>query len=169
MRALIVNDNEQIASYLLNGLRESGFAVDTVGTGPAALAFVKSTPTDIAIVDVMIPGLDGLDQIERMRAASVNAPVLILSAKRSVVDRFAGLQRGGDDYLTKPFSLTKLLARVQALLRRNANHPTPALPLPCIDIANWEWNPRRSSRCGIAAAQRFRILDLTARVKKSRF
>lgn len=123
MRILVVEDDDKISSYVAKGLRESGFSVDTVGSGPDALAVVRATPYDVAVIDVMLPGFDGLELIEKMRAAGMKLPVLILSARRSVDDRVAGLRRGGDDYLTKPFSFTELLARVQALVRRSTAQP----------------------------------------------
>ena len=123
MRALVVDDDGKISSFVAKGLREAGFAVDTVSNGADALAVARVTPFDVAVVDVMLPGFDGLDLIERMRTAGLRVPVLILSARRSVDDRVAGLRRGGDDYLTKPFSFTELLARVQALVRRSTAQP----------------------------------------------
>jgi DNA-binding response OmpR family regulator len=123
MRALVVDDDLKISTFVEKGLREAGFAVDTVGNGADALALSRTTPYDVAVIDVMLPGLDGLELIEKMRAASLRFPVLILSARRSVDDRVAGLRRGGDDYLTKPFSFTELLARVQALVRRSTAQP----------------------------------------------
>jgi DNA-binding response OmpR family regulator len=119
MRVLVVDDDVKISAFVAKGLREAGFAVDVVGNGQEALAVARATPFDLAVVDVMLPGLDGLELIERMRAAGLKLPVLVLSARRSVDDRVAGLRRGGDDYLTKPFSFIELLARVQALVRRS--------------------------------------------------
>ncbi|WP_404423796.1 response regulator transcription factor [Nibricoccus sp. IMCC34717] len=123
MRALVVDDDLKISTFVAKGLREAGFAVDTVADGADALVFLKTTPADVAIVDVMLPGIDGLSLIERLRAAGIRTPVLILSARRSVDDRVEGLRRGGDDYLTKPFSFSELLARVQVLIRRTAGQP----------------------------------------------
>ncbi|HUJ45394.1 MAG TPA: response regulator transcription factor [Opitutaceae bacterium] len=123
MRVLVVDDDVKISSYVAKGLREAGYAVDAVASGSDALAVVRSTPFDVAVVDVMLPGFDGLELIERMRTAGLRLPVLILSARRSVDDRIAGLRRGGDDYLTKPFSFSELLARVQALVRRCTAQP----------------------------------------------
>ena len=123
MRVLVVDDDLKISAFVEKGLREAGFAVDTVASGPDALALARATPYDVAVVDVMLPGFDGLELIERLRAARRQFPVLILSARRSVDDRVAGLRRGGDDYLTKPFSFTELLARVQALVRRSTAQP----------------------------------------------
>ena len=123
MRVLVVDDDVKISSFVAKGLRETGFAVDTVANGTDALAVARTTPFDVAVIDIMLPGIDGLELIEQMRSAGLRLPVLILSARRSVDDRVAGLRRGGDDYLTKPFSFTELLARVQALVRRSTAQP----------------------------------------------
>ena len=118
MRALIVEDDRKIASFLAEGLRQAGWAVDQARTGEDALDLAVSETFDAAIVDVMLPGVDGLSLIEQLRRHQVTMPVLILSAKRTVDDRVRGLQAGGDDYLTKPFAFSELLARLHALLRR---------------------------------------------------
>src|SRR5437667_122541 len=118
MRLLVVEDDPAIASFLVKGLREAGFAVDQAGNGGAALEMASRERYDVAIVDLMLPGLDGLALIEELRRRRLTVPVIILSARRSVDDRVRGLQAGGDDYLTKPFAFEELLARVQALIRR---------------------------------------------------
>ena len=127
MRILIIEDDAKIASFLEKGLKEAGFSVDTRGDGQAGLELVLSVSYDAAIVDLMLPKLDGLAVIETMRAKNVDTPVLILSARQSVDDRIQGLQRGGDDYMIKPFSFSELLARVQALIRRDKKNTQPML------------------------------------------
>lgn len=134
MRVLVVEDDRTIADFVSRGLREAGFAVDQVGDGEAALAEAAADDYDVAIIDLMLPRLDGLSLIEALRRRGVRTPVLILSARHTVDDRVRGLQSGGDDYLTKPFAFAELLARVQALTRRGA---------------------------GIAPATRFSVADLT--------
>jgi two-component system OmpR family response regulator len=126
MRILVVEDDLKIASFVSKGLREAGFAVDRAGDGEEGLHLALSEPYDAAVVDIMLPKLDGLALIERLRKEGVYTPVIILSAKRAVDDRVKGLQAGGDDYLTKPFSFSELLARVQGLIRRatRASEPT---------------------------------------------
>ncbi len=119
MRILIVEDDKKIASFIIRGLRQDGFAVDHAADGEDGLHLALHEPYDAAVVDIMLPKLDGLSLIEEMRRRKVNTPVLILSAKRSVDDRVKGLQKGSDDYLTKPFAFSELLARIQALIRRN--------------------------------------------------
>ena len=123
MRILVVEDDKKIASLVVKGMEQAGFAVDHAEDGEDALHLALSEPYDAAIVDVMLPKLDGLTIIERMRQKKILTPVIVLSAKRSVDDRVRGLQTGGDDYLVKPFSFSELLARVHALIRR-ASHET---------------------------------------------
>ncbi|MBU2499501.1 MAG: response regulator transcription factor [Proteobacteria bacterium] len=118
MRILLVEDDQKIASFVLKGLKESGFAVDHAADGEDGLHMALTESYDAAIIDIMLPKLDGLTLIETLRQQRINTPVIILSAKRTVDDRVRGLQTGGDDYLTKPFSFTELLARVQGLIRR---------------------------------------------------
>jgi two-component system OmpR family response regulator len=118
MRILIVEDDRKIASFVSKGLKEAGFAVDHAINGEDGLHLARIAPYEAAIIDIMLPKLDGLRLIEELRRQKVNTPVLILSAKRTVDDRVRGLQKGGDDYLTKPFAFSELLARVRALIRR---------------------------------------------------
>jgi len=126
MRVLLVEDDATIAEFVENGLREAGFVVERAADGRTGLQKASAEPFDAAIVDVMLPQMDGLALIDALRARGVRTPVLILSAKRTVDDRVRGLQAGGDDYLTKPFDFAELLARVQALIRRatGASEPT---------------------------------------------
>ena len=123
MRLLVVEDDPHIADFVTTGLREAGYAVDHAADGETAYALAVNEPYDAAVVDLMLPRLDGLGLIERMRGSGVQTPVLILSAKRTVDDRVTGLQAGGDDYLTKPFAFAELLARIQALVRRHTGAP----------------------------------------------
>jgi two-component system OmpR family response regulator len=125
MRILLIEDDAKIASFIEKGLREAGFSVDHCGDGQLGLSRALTISYDVAVVDLMLPRLDGLSVIETMRAEDVNTPVLILSAKQSVDDRIQGLQRGGDDYMVKPFSFSELLARVQALIRRDKKKTKP--------------------------------------------
>src|SRR6266567_4425794 len=125
MRILVVEDDQKIASFIVNGLKQSGFAVDHCADGEEAAIRAQTISYDAAIVDIMLPRLDGLNLIQQLRAKGVQIPVLILSAKASVDDRVRGLQAGGDDYLTKPFAFSELLARIQALIRRATQTPEP--------------------------------------------
>jgi two-component system OmpR family response regulator len=125
MRILVIEDDPKIASFIVNGLKQSGFAVDQFADGEEGLARAQAISYDAAVVDIMLPKLDGLSVIRELRGKNVRTPVLILSAKASVDDRVGGLQAGGDDYLTKPFAFSELLARVQALIRRATQAPEP--------------------------------------------
>lgn len=125
MRVLVVEDDKKIASFIVKGLKEAGFAVDPASDGEDGLHLALHHGYDAAVIDLMLPKLDGLSLIETLRRSKINTPVIILSAKRSVDDRIKGLQTGGDDYLTKPFALSELLARVQALIRRASRTVEP--------------------------------------------
>ncbi|MGZ3524613.1 MAG: response regulator [Thermodesulfobacteriota bacterium] len=125
MRVLVVEDDVKIASFIVKGLKAAGYAVDHALDGENGLHMALTQPYDTAIFDIMLPKLDGLSLIERMRKEKVGTPVIILSAKASIDDRVKGLQTGGDDYLTKPFAFSELLARVQALIRRASGLSEP--------------------------------------------
>ncbi|MDA8174541.1 MAG: response regulator transcription factor [Nitrospiraceae bacterium] len=120
MRILIIEDDKKIASFISSGMKQAGFAVDCADNGEDGLRALQTGVYDSAIVDIMLPRLDGLAVIEEIRRQKINTPVIILSAKHSVDDRVRGLRAGGDDYLTKPFSFSELLARLQALIRRSS-------------------------------------------------
>ena len=122
----MVEDDATIADFVSKGLAESGYAVDVATDGERGVELALKGGYDAAIVDVMLPRLDGLALIDRIRARGVGTPVLILSARRTVDDRVKGLQAGGDDYLTKPFAFAELLARLQALIRRSTGQTEPA-------------------------------------------
>jgi two-component system, OmpR family, response regulator len=125
VRILLVEDDETIVSFIIGGLREAGFVVEHAFDGETGLHKALTESYDAAIIDIMLPKLDGLTLIEELRRKKKNIPLLILSAKRSVDDRVRGLQTGGDDYLTKPFAFSELLARIQALLRRSSGISEP--------------------------------------------
>jgi two-component system, OmpR family, response regulator len=118
MRILLVEDDRKIASFIVKGLEAAGFAVDHATDGQTGLEMALTEPYDAAVVDIMLPVRSGLSLIEEIRREKINTPVIILSARDSIDDRVKGLQTGSDDYLTKPFAFSELLARIQALLRR---------------------------------------------------
>ena len=142
----MVEDDATIADFVSKGLAESGYAVDVATDGERGVELALKGGYDAAIVDVMLPRLDGLALIDRIRARGVGTPVLILSARRTVDDRVKGLQAGGDDYLTKPFAFAELLARVQALVRRATRTPEPTTLT--IDDVSLDLLSRRVTREG---------------------
>jgi two-component system OmpR family response regulator len=125
MRILVVEDDKKIASFVVKGLKQSGFAVDHAAEGEQGLLLASTVSYDAAVVDLMLPKLDGLSLLRQLRAQGVRLPIIILSARATVDDRVKGLQAGGDDYLTKPFAFSELLARIHALLRRASHSPEP--------------------------------------------
>ena len=125
MQVLLVEDDKKIASFIVKGLKQEGFVVDHANDGEDGLHLGLHKPYDVAVIDIMLPKLDGLTLIEKMRSKKVATPVLILSARRTVDDRVKGLQRGGDDYLTKPFAFSELVARIYALMRRATGAAEP--------------------------------------------
>lgn len=125
MRILLIEDDVKIALFVKKGLKAAGFAVDEAADGETGLHLALTEPYDAAVMDIMLPKLDGLSIIREMRRENIKTPVIILSARGSVDDRVKGLQTGGDDYLTKPFAFTELLARVQALIRRSSGAAEP--------------------------------------------
>lgn len=126
MRVIVIEDDRKIASFVVNGLRQNGFAVDHCDDGESGLAMALSVDYDAAVIDIMLPKIDGLTIVQTLRRERKEFPVLLLSAKTTVDDRVRGLQAGGDDYLVKPFAFSELLARTQALIRRasKATEPT---------------------------------------------
>jgi len=136
MRILVVEDEKRIADFLCRGLEGAGYAVDAVPTGGLALEHIHSTDYDLLVLDLMLPDMDGLQVLEKVRNRPVGPPVLILSARGTLDDRVKGLEQGADDYLVKPFAFVELLARVRALLRRGQPAPEKLqvadLTLDCI-------------------------------------
>lgn len=134
MRILVVEDDAKIASFVVNGLKQGGFAVDHAADGESGLNLCQSVTYDAIVLDIMLPKLDGLSLLRRVRQGHGLVPVLLLSAKASVDNRVTGLQAGADDYLTKPFAFSELLARLQALIRR-ATHAAEPTTLTVGDLS----------------------------------
>ena len=164
MRILVVEDDKRIASFLEKGLQEAGFSVDVCHDGIEGLSLALTEPYCAAIIDIMLPGLDGLTLIEKIRDKGIVTPVLILSARQSVDDRIEGLQRGGDDYMIKPFSFNELLARIQALLRRGQKGAESGT----ITVGELQLNPlkreiKRQGKIIELPAKEYALLDLMMR------
>jgi DNA-binding response OmpR family regulator len=147
MHLLLIEDDEKIGAFVSRGLEQEGHRVDWVKNGNDGLAFGRSTGYDAAIVDRMLPGRDGIDVIRQLRTEKVTTPIIVLSAKSAVEDRVGGLEAGADDYLTKPFSFSELVARLQALQRRTSSAPAPATHLHYADLS-LDLLARRATRAG---------------------
>ncbi len=165
MRLLLVEDELDIQRFLKHSLAEAGYQVDAVGTAAAAVSAAAESSYDLLLVDLGLPDKDGLQLILELRQIGVAAPVLILSARRSVDERVKGLQQGGDDYLTKPFSLAELLARLRNLLKRHSSGPSMSARLCVLDL---ELNllQREVTRSGTPiqlTSQEFALLEFLCR------
>ena len=134
MRILIVEDYTPLRNSLSQGLTEAGFAVDATGDGEEGLWFADTSHYDAIILDLMLPGMDGLTILAKLRGKKNATPVLILTAKDAISDRVRGLDSGADDYVTKPFDFAELLARINALIRRRYDHESPVLTLADLAI-----------------------------------
>ncbi len=136
MRLLLIEDYRPLRQSLTKGLHEAGFAVDATGDGKEGLWYVMGSEYDVIILDLMLPGMDGLEILKKMRSEGRKACVLILTAKDTVQDRVVGLDLGADDYLVKPFAFEELLARIRALLRRSYQEKNPCIEIgdPRIDL-----------------------------------
>ncbi len=164
MRVLLIEDDLKIAAFLQGGLKEAGFAVDAVYNGVEGEEMALNSIYDAAVIDIMLPGRDGLSVIESMRRQGVETPVLILSAKQSVDDRVRGLQKGGDDYMVKPFSFSELLARIQALIRRDrTNVNSTKLQVGPLEMDLLRHEVRRESRKIELPAKEYALLEYMMR------
>ena len=164
MRVLVVEDDPAIAAFIVRGLREAGYTVDPASDGISGLDLAQHERYDAVVLDLMLPGRDGLSVLEQIRKAGVTTPVLILTARRSVDDRVKGLQSGGDDYLTKPFALAELLARVQALIRRSSgSHESPRLAVNGLVMDRLARTVERDGRQIDLRPREFTLLQLLMR------
>ncbi|MCG8356567.1 MAG: response regulator transcription factor [Kiloniellales bacterium] len=164
MRVLIIEDDVETASYIAKGLGEAGYVAEVVHDGKQGLLRAAGGDFDLAIVDRMLPGLDGLSLVETLRGTGAELPILFLSAMGGVEDRVRGLRGGGDDYLTKPFAFSELLARIEALLRR----PKAGVAETLLKVGDLEMDllARQVRRAGVAIElqpREFRLLEYLMR------
>jgi two-component system OmpR family response regulator len=167
MRVLVAEDEPDLARTLGKALTEEGYAVDLANRGDEALAKATAVPYDTIVLDIMMPGLDGLSVLSALRKEGGKAPVLVLTARDAVDDKVRGLNVGADDYMTKPFALSELLARVRALIRRASTDPVPELAAGPFVMDTSARIVRRDGEVVDLTAREYAILELLARRKGS--
>lgn len=163
MRVLLVEDSPRLLRDLTFALEKRGFAVDSCSDGKEALWMVKDVPYDVILLDIMLPGLDGLSVLRTLRQTDVQIPVLMLTAKAEVEDRVTGLEAGADDYLTKPFAVSELLARVDALVRRGYGDKNPVIKVGDLQIHTGERVVSRGGNELSLTPREYRLLEFLAR------
>lgn len=163
MRVLLVEDEDRLRDLLKRGLQEERYAVDTAGTGDDALRLLRVTDYDLIVLDVMLPGTDGLSLARSLRRSGNNTPILMLTARDTVDDRVAGLDSGADDYLTKPFSFRELLARTRALLRRDALTKDHVLRVGDLELDTLTREVRRAGIRIDLTSREFAVLEMLVR------
>ena len=163
MRLLFAEDDRPLRTSIVRGLREAGYDVEPAATGPAALSLAEAGPYDAIILDVLLPGMSGIDVCRAIRARGDRAPILMLTALDAVEHRIAGLDAGADDYLTKPFDFGELLARLRALTRRNSDALTPSVIVGDLVIDTERHTVRRGTRDVTLTATEFAFLLCLAR------
>lgn len=162
MRVLLIEDSKRLQSSISTALRRSGYAADVCGNGEEGLWYAQSNPYDVVILDLMLPGLDGMEILNRMRTSGNRAAVLILSARDAVDDRVRGLQAGADDYMIKPFALEELLARVETLCRRKYLQPDPRVRVDDLEIDTARKEVRRAGKYIELTPREYRLLEFLA-------
>ena len=162
MRLLIVEDEPDLAATLRKVLAEEGFAVDVAADGETAVWQAHAVTYDVIVLDLLIPGIDGWEVIRQLRSGGNRSPILVLTARDATPDKVLALDSGADDYLTKPFTLTELLARIRALIRRAAGSPAPVLSIGDVKI---ETSARRVKRADVdveLTAKEYALLEFLA-------
>jgi two-component system response regulator MprA len=162
MRLLVADDDPDIVSFVKRGLTYEGYEVDTAADGQEAVDKARQHPPDLVILDVMMPGLDGIEVARRIRQSS-KVPVLMLTARGTTADKVAGLDSGADDYLVKPFDFDELLARIRALLRRGGTEEAATLQFADITLDPGAMEVRRGGHAIALTAQEFKLLEFLMR------
>ena len=165
MRILIAEDEKKIAEFIRRGLKEEGYAADIAPTGPEAVNLAEENTYDLLLLDVMLPGLDGLAVCTKLRASGFNSPILMLTAKDRVEDKVKGLDCGANDYLTKPFAFEELLARIRALLRTKPSEASNILTAGAIEMDLPAHKATLAGRELDLSAKEFSLLEYLVRNK----
>jgi two-component system, OmpR family, response regulator len=163
MRILVVEDEQKIAIFVQKGLKEFGFAVDVIGRGDEALEIILDNPFDAIVLDIMLPGRDGLSILRALRERSNAVPVLILTARGEVCEKVEGLDQGADDYLAKPFAIEELAARLRALIRRQSGENLVRYRIQDLTLDVATRIARRGNRCINLTGREFSLLECLMR------
>ncbi len=159
MRILLVEDERKVASFVARALREKAYSVDVAGTGEAGLEMAAAAPYDAILLDIRLPGMDGFEVCRAMRQAGIEAPVLMLTARGLVQERVEGLDAGADDYLTKPFALAELEARVRALIRRGFGKSAATLRYADLELDRRRRRAKRGETAIPLTSREFALLE----------
>ena len=163
MRILIADDEQGIAKALKVILEKNKFAVDAVFNGTDALDYIMSTPYDAIVLDIMMPGLDGLTVLSRAREAGIKTPVMLLTAKSEIADRVAGLECGADDYLPKPFATAEFVARVRALTRRSESYTHSVIAVGATQLDSGRYELRCGDKSAALSNKEYQLMELFMR------
>ncbi|MGI1691472.1 heavy metal response regulator transcription factor [Thermoanaerobacter uzonensis] len=163
MRILIVDDEENLVNALYKALKEEGYSVDIAQDGLEGLEYAKMNVYDVIILDIMLPGMDGIKILENLRNEGINTPILMLTAKDATEDKVKGLDTGADDYMTKPFELCELMARIRALLRREAPTKSPILKLADLELNTLTRQVKRGDKEITLTSKEFALLEYMMR------
>jgi len=162
MRIILVEDEKDLASIIKKGLEENGYSVDMAHDGEEGLYMAENYPADVIILDIMLPIMDGLTILKKLRAQEIKTPVLMLTAKDTVPDKIKGLDTGADDYLTKPFDFTELLARIRALMRRSGEVKESLIHVGDLEIDTATHEVRRDGKIILLSAKEYALLEYLA-------
>jgi DNA-binding response OmpR family regulator len=162
MRALVVEDYAVLRESLAKGLRDSGYAVDSTGEGREGLWYAENHPYDVIVLDLMLPGMGGLELLKRLRSTGNTTPVLVLTARDAIADRVAGLDLGADDYMVKPFAFDELVARLRALVRRRYAQVDPVVRVSDLEIDTRARKVRRAGQIIGLSAREYALLEYLA-------
>ncbi len=162
MRILIVEDEKSLADIIKKGLEEEGYAVDVAYNGEDGLFMAENEPSDLIMLDIMLPVIDGMTILKRIRKTGIKTPVLMLTAKDALMDKVSGLDSGADDYLTKPFLFEELLARIRALLRRNSEVKTSVIEIGGIIIDMATREVKRGGKQILLSPREYALLEYMA-------
>jgi DNA-binding response OmpR family regulator len=162
MRLLVVEDSERLRRWMSRGLRDAGFSVDAAADGDEGLHLATSNEYDVLVLDLMLPGIDGLTLLRKLREGGSGVHVLILTAKDTVEDRVTGLNHGADDYLVKPFAFAELIARIQALVRRQYGVKDPRLVIAGLEIDTAQRLVRRGDKPIALRPREYALLEFLA-------